>query len=165
MSLLKSAITICVSLLCCIAAGQDLPEQYREPFAKSWPIREKQHLQMKAYLDSFPARKKETASATFQLNYQNAAAYAKDRLQGRSLTGPKNPDGPADPIIVHADVRRMLLGVRASTEALRALALWTSMQIDVWLRHPDEDTRQTADDLRSITGPRKQCSCRRFSIV
>ena len=58
-----------------------------------------------------------------EVAYQNAAAYAKERLQGRSLTGPKTPDKPADPIIVHPDVRRMLLEIRAFNEAARALLL------------------------------------------
>ena len=59
--------------------------------------------------------------------YQNAAAYAKERRQGRSLTGPAEPDEPADPIIVHPDVRRMLLEVRALIEAARALLFWTAL--------------------------------------
>ena len=58
-----------------------------------------------------------------EVAYQNAVAYAKDRLQGRALTGAKAPDKPADPIIVHPDVRRMLLTMRAYTEGCRALAL------------------------------------------
>src|SRR5260370_19923489 len=57
-----------------------------------------------------------------EVAYQNAAAYAKERLQSRSLTGPKAPDKPADPIIVHPDVRRMLLTQKAYVEADRALS-------------------------------------------
>jgi len=63
--------------------------------------------------------------------YQGAAAFAKDRLQGRSLTGPKNPDGPADPIIVHPDVRRMLLEAKAFVEGGQAFILWTALQADL----------------------------------
>ena len=57
--------------------------------------------------------------------------FAKDRLQGRSLTGPKNPDGPADPIIVHPDVRRMLMDSKATLEGGRAFLLWTGLQGDL----------------------------------
>lgn len=66
-----------------------------------------------------------------ELAYQQAARYARDRLQGRSATGPRNPDGPADPLLVHADVRRMLLTVRSLTEAGRAFAIFTGMQLDL----------------------------------
>ena len=62
--------------------------------------------------------------------YQNSLAYAKDRIQSRSLTGPKQPDKPADPIIVHPDVRRMLLTQKAYTEGCRAFALWLALQAD-----------------------------------
>ncbi len=65
-----------------------------------------------------------------ELAYQQAARYARDRLQGRSVSGPKNPDGAADSILVHPDVRRMLLTVRALTEAGRAFALFAGMQLD-----------------------------------
>ena len=62
--------------------------------------------------------------------YQSAVAYARERLQGRALTGAKQPDAPADPIIVHPDVRRMLLTMRAVTEGARALAYWVGIAID-----------------------------------
>ena len=65
--------------------------------------------------------------AQSEVAYQNAAAYAKDRLQGRSLTGPKNDNGPADPLIVHPDVRRMLMETRAFNESARALVYWAAM--------------------------------------
>jgi len=65
-----------------------------------------------------------------EVAYQNAAAYAKDRIQMRSLSGPKAPDKPADPIIVHPDVRKMLLTARAYAEGARALAMWTTLQLD-----------------------------------
>src|SRR4051812_39166047 len=84
---------------------------------------------------------------------QSAAAYAKDRLQGRSLTGPKNANGPADPIIVHPDVRRMLLTQKSFTEAARALALWVGMLIDEAHRHPDAARREAADDLIQMLTP------------
>jgi len=85
--------------------------------------------------------------------YQNAVAYARERLQGRALTGPKNPDGPADPIIVHPDVRRMLMTMRAFTESARALVLWTGLQIDLSHSSPDEKTRERADDLVALLTP------------
>jgi alkylation response protein AidB-like acyl-CoA dehydrogenase len=85
--------------------------------------------------------------------YQSAVAYARDRLQGRSLTGPKNASGPADPIIVHPDVRRMLMTQKSFTEAARALALWVGMLIDRAHRHPDEKEREAADDLIQMLTP------------
>ncbi|CAN5697333.1 acyl-CoA dehydrogenase C-terminal domain-containing protein [soil metagenome] len=84
---------------------------------------------------------------------QSAVAYAQDRIQGRSLTGPKNASGPADPIIVHPDVRRMLLTQKSFTEAARALALWVGMLIDEAHRHPDKDKREAADDLIQMLTP------------
>lgn len=84
---------------------------------------------------------------------QNAAIYARDRLQGRSISGKKNEDGPADPIIVHPDVRRMLMTGRAFTEGARALAGYTGLQIDLLHRHPDEDVRQKADDFIALITP------------
>jgi len=85
--------------------------------------------------------------------YQNAVAYAKDRLQGRSLTGAKAPDKPADPIIVHPDVRRTLMQIRAFNEAARALVLWTALQSDILHRTEDAQERQTADDLMGLMTP------------
>ncbi|SKA21040.1 Acyl-CoA dehydrogenase [Enhydrobacter aerosaccus] len=85
--------------------------------------------------------------------YQSAVAYARDRLQGRSLTGPKNAGGPADPIIVHPDVRRMLMTQKSFTEAARALALWVGMLIDEAHRHPDAKKREAADDLIQMLTP------------
>src|ERR1043165_7353080 len=85
--------------------------------------------------------------------YQAAAAFAKDRLQGRSLTGPKNADGPADPIIVHPDVRRMLMIQKSFTEAARALSLWVGMLIDEAHSHPDAAKREAADDLVQMLTP------------
>lgn len=85
--------------------------------------------------------------------YQAAAAFAKDRLQGRSLTGPKNPDGPADPIIVHPDVRRMLMDSRAIIEGGRAFLFWTALQGDLAHAHPDEGVRQKGDDYMALMTP------------
>src|SRR5215813_13578934 len=88
-----------------------------------------------------------------EASHQSAVAYAKDRIQGRSLTGPKNANGPADPIIVHPDVRRMLLTQKSFTEGARALALWVGMLIDEAHRHPDKDKRDAADDLIQMLTP------------
>ena len=88
-----------------------------------------------------------------EVAYQSAVAYARDRIQGRSLTGPKNANGPADPIIVHPDVRRMLMTQRSFTEAARALALWVGMLIDEAHRHPDAAKREAADDLIQMLTP------------
>ena len=85
--------------------------------------------------------------------YQNAVAYAKDRLQMRALTGPKAPDKPADPIIVHPDVRKMLLTARAYAEAGRALCVHTALTLDKALSHPDEDVRRAADDEVALLTP------------
>ncbi len=85
--------------------------------------------------------------------YQAAVAFAKDRLQGRSLTGPKNPDGPADPIIVHPDVRRMLLDSKAVIEGGRAFLFWTALHGDLAHAHPDEAVRQKANDYMGLMTP------------
>ncbi|MEM6811403.1 MAG: acyl-CoA dehydrogenase C-terminal domain-containing protein [Pseudomonadota bacterium] len=88
-----------------------------------------------------------------EVSYQNALAYAKDRLQMRSLDGVKAPDKPADPIIVHPDVRRMLLKSKAFVEGARALSYWVGMELDVSQKHPDEAKRQEADDLVALMTP------------
>jgi alkylation response protein AidB-like acyl-CoA dehydrogenase len=85
--------------------------------------------------------------------YQNALAYARDRLQMRALTGPKRPDKPADPIIVHPDIRRMLLTQKAIAEGGRALAYYAYLQEDLKQRATDEAARQRADDLVSFLTP------------
>ncbi len=85
--------------------------------------------------------------------YQTAAAYAKDRGQGRSLGGTKAPDKAADPIIVHPDVRKNLLTMRAYNEAARALAIWIGMEVDIAEKHPDAERRQEADDLVALMTP------------
>ena len=91
--------------------------------------------------------------AQSEVAYQNAAAYARDRLQGRALGGPKFPDKPADPIIVHPDVRRMLMAMRAFNEGARALVIWTALQGDVEHRSPDEKARQAAADHMGLLTP------------
>jgi alkylation response protein AidB-like acyl-CoA dehydrogenase len=79
-----------------------------------------------------------------EVAYQNALVYAKERIQMRSLSGPKAPDKPADPIIVHPDVRRMLLTAKAFAEGGRALTSYIALQIDRELNHPDEEVRKEA---------------------
>ena len=87
-----------------------------------------------------------------EVAYQNAVAYAKDRLQMRSLSGPKAPDKPADPIIVHPDVRKMLLTARAYAEGARALSMHTVLQLERELKHPDAAVRQAcADEVALLT--------------
>ncbi|WP_293776225.1 acyl-CoA dehydrogenase C-terminal domain-containing protein [uncultured Oxalicibacterium sp.] len=87
-----------------------------------------------------------------EVAYQNAVVYAKDRLQMRSLTGPKATDKPADPIIVHPDVRRMLLTAKAYAEGGRAFSSYVALQIDRELNHPDEKVRaEAADEVALLT--------------
>ncbi len=85
--------------------------------------------------------------------YQSAVAYARDRLQGRALSGARQADKPADPIIVHPDVRRMLLTMRAQVEAARALAYWIGIEIDKEAKHPDPEEREAAADLVALMTP------------
>ncbi len=88
-----------------------------------------------------------------EVAYQNAVSYAKDRLQGRALTGVKNPAGPADPLIVHPDVRRSLMTMRAFNEGARALSLWVGTHIDMHEKHPDPAVRKDADDFVALMTP------------
>jgi len=88
-----------------------------------------------------------------EVAYQNALVYAKDRLQARSLTGPKAPEKPADPIIVHPDVRRMLLTAKAYAEGGRAFSSYVALQIDRELNHPDEQVRKDAADEVALLTP------------
>ena len=88
-----------------------------------------------------------------EASYQGAVAYARERLQGRSLSGAKYPDKPADPILVHPDVRRMLLTMRAYTEGNRALSGWVARELDRSLRHPDPRTKQDAADFVALMTP------------
>ena len=91
--------------------------------------------------------------AQADIAYQNAVQYAKDRRQGRSLTGAKEPSQKADALFVHPDIRRMLLEGKAFTEGLRALCLWGAFQADMSHHAPSEEERQLADDLLSLLTP------------
>ena len=88
-----------------------------------------------------------------ELAFQNSLAYARDRLQMRSLSGPKNPGGPADPIVVHPDVRRMLLTQKAFAEGGRALIYYASAQGDILTRSKDADARRNASEVLSLLTP------------
>ena len=91
--------------------------------------------------------------AQSEIAYQNAADFARDRLQMRSLTGPQAPEKPADPIIVHPDVRRMLMDARAFNEGARAFLYWTSLYGDLLHKSPDEKIREKADDYMALMTP------------
>ncbi|HEY0850677.1 MAG TPA: acyl-CoA dehydrogenase C-terminal domain-containing protein [Bradyrhizobium sp.] len=91
--------------------------------------------------------------AQSEVAYQNAVTYARERLQGRSISGVKAPDKPADPIIVHPDVRRTLLTIRAFNEAARAMVVWTALKSDVAHRSSDPKDRQEADDHMGLMTP------------
>jgi alkylation response protein AidB-like acyl-CoA dehydrogenase len=88
-----------------------------------------------------------------EVAYQNALAYAKDRVQMRSLSGTKAKDKPADPIIVHPDVRRMLLTAKAYAEGGRALAQYCAFMIDREQHHPDEKVRKDSGELVALLTP------------
>ena len=88
-----------------------------------------------------------------EVAYQNAVNYAKERLQGRSLSGPKFPEKPADPIIVHPDIRRVLMNIKAFNEGARTLMLWTSLQGDLSHKADDEAARMFGDDMMSVLTP------------
>ena len=88
-----------------------------------------------------------------EIAYQNAVTYARDRIQGRSLTGTKAPDKQADPILVHPDVRRMLLTMRAYIEGCRGLAGWVARELEILTKSTDDDAKQAADDFSSLMTP------------
>jgi alkylation response protein AidB-like acyl-CoA dehydrogenase len=88
-----------------------------------------------------------------EVAYQGGLAYARERLQGRSPSGIKAPDRPADPLIVHPDIRRMLLTMKAQIESARALAYWIGLEIDLAGRHPDPERRQAAEDVVALMTP------------
>ena len=88
-----------------------------------------------------------------EVAYQNAVVYAKDRIQMRSLSGVKAPDKAADPIIVHPDVRKMLLTARAYAEGGRALAMWTTLQLDKELATDDAEVRAECADMVALVTP------------
>jgi acyl-CoA dehydrogenase len=91
--------------------------------------------------------------AQSEVAYQNAVAYSRERLQGRSLTGPKAADKPADPIIVHPDVRRTLMSIKAFNEAARAFVVWNAIKSDIAHRSTDAAERQAADDQLGLMTP------------
>ena len=91
--------------------------------------------------------------AQSEVAYQNAAAYAKERLQGRAMSGSKYTDKPADPILVHPDVRRTLMTIKSFNEAARALVVWTALASDLHRRAADDKTRQAADDHMGLLTP------------
>lgn len=88
-----------------------------------------------------------------EVSYQGAVAYARERLQGRSLSGTKYPDKPADPIIVHPDIRRMLLAMRSTVEGCRALGGWVARAVDSSNHSPDPRARQEAEDFVALMTP------------
>ncbi|MDD2976957.1 acyl-CoA dehydrogenase C-terminal domain-containing protein [Aquabacterium sp.] len=88
-----------------------------------------------------------------QVAYENAVNYAKDRVQMRALSGAKRPELAADPIIVHPDVRKMLLTARAYAEGARALVYFTAVELDKAHNHPDEAVRKEADDTVALLTP------------
>jgi len=91
--------------------------------------------------------------ALAEASYQGAVAFARERLQGRALTGAKHPELDADPILVHPDVRRMLLSMRAFTEGARALTAWASLEIDHAENDPDPARAEVGDDMASLLTP------------
>ena len=88
-----------------------------------------------------------------EVAFQNAATYARERRQGRALTGPADPAEKADPLLVHPDIRRMLMDAKAFTEGMRALALWGGLLADLALHAESEEERQSADDLLGLLTP------------
>ncbi len=91
--------------------------------------------------------------ALSEVAYQNAAIYARERHQGRALTGAKDPDEKADPIIVHPDIRRILMSSRAFNEAARALFLWAALKGDIVHKSEDAGDRQAAEDAMGLLTP------------
>ncbi len=85
--------------------------------------------------------------------YQAAADYARERLQGRAVTGTENPDGPADPLIVHADVRRLLLDQKSFVDGGRGMLCWVAMLLDAENRHEDPAMREKAADMVALLTP------------
>ena len=88
-----------------------------------------------------------------EVAFQNAVHYARDRRQGRALTGPQDKDEKADTLFVHPDVRRMLMEAKSLTEGLRALMLWGALQVDLAQHAATEEERQAADDLVQLLTP------------
>ena len=100
-----------------------------------------------------PAGRRRSGLGVAEVARQNALIYAKDRLQGRALTGTQAPDKPADPIIVHPDVRKNLLEAKAFTEAARMLAVLVALKIDTSTHHPDAAAREQANDFVALLTP------------
>ncbi len=94
-----------------------------------------------------------------EASYQGAVAYARDRLQGRALSGARQPAKAADPILVHPDIRRMLLTMRATTEGSRALAVWVGRALDLFTHSPDARARQEAEDFVALMTPVVKSLC------
>ncbi len=88
-----------------------------------------------------------------EVSYQNAVAYANDRIQGRALTGPVHKDKDADHIIVHPDVRRMLMNSKSFNEAARGVALWASLLVDLSHKAPEDKQKEWADDMVGLMTP------------
>ncbi|OIR20610.1 MAG: acyl-CoA dehydrogenase [Marine Group III euryarchaeote CG-Epi1] len=88
-----------------------------------------------------------------EISYQNALLYAKDRLQGRDLKGAKKPSEEADPLLVHPDIRRMLLRAKALIDSSRMLSAWTALAIDRSVKDPDENIRRANNDLVELMTP------------
>ena len=99
-------------------------------------------------------------------SYQIAVAYARERIQGRAATGPQQPGSAADPILVHPDVRRMLLTMRANIMAGRALSMYAATQLDISRFHPDAEKRRNAHRLVALLIPiaKAYCSDRGFDM-
>ena len=91
--------------------------------------------------------------AAAELSFQGALAYARERLQGRSLSGPKNASGPADPLIVHPNIRRMLLTQKAYAEGSRAFLYWLCQLVDIADKSADAAERKRAEDLMALLTP------------
>ncbi|MBP9034253.1 MAG: acyl-CoA dehydrogenase C-terminal domain-containing protein, partial [Pseudomonadales bacterium] len=91
--------------------------------------------------------------AAAELSFQGALAYARERLQGRSLSGPKNAAGPADPLIVHPNIRRMLLTQKAYAEGSRAFLYWLCQLVDIADKSADAAARKQAEDLMALLTP------------
>jgi len=100
-----------------------------------------------------------------ELSYQNSLAYAQDRLQMRSLSGAKSPDKPADPIIVHPDVRRMLLTQKAVAEGGRILGAYASLQLDISAYSEDELARKAANDALALLTPMAKAFLTELGLV
>ncbi len=94
-----------------------------------------------------------------EVAYQNALSYTKDRLQGRSVRGAQNPKEDADPIVVHPDVRRMLMTMKSYIGGMRALSYWIGLMIDVEERTPDPLKRREASDLLALMTPVIKAFC------